>query len=102
MSKVRYILFGTLLNFMKSLVAIITLFLAGSATSFAQKGVDTQTQKIKDDTNKTTARPTDASRSFNWGKGKTEVRERLANPYPMTGRRDVLVESIVAVLKKKS
>lgn len=86
---------------MKSLVAAISIILFGFGASFAQKGVDTQTQKIKDDTNKATARPTDASRSFNWGKGKTEVRDRLANPYQLNGRRDVLVESIQEVLKEK-
>ncbi len=86
---------------MKNIFAVITIVLVAGVASFAQKGVDTQTQKIKDDTNKTTARPTDATRSFNWGKGKTEVRERLANPYPVNGRRDVLVESIQEILKEK-
>lgn len=86
---------------MKSIFAVIFLVLAGIVSISAQKGVDTQTQKIKDDTSKATARPTDASRSFNWGKGKTEVRDRLANPYPMNGRRDVLVESIQEILKEK-
>ncbi len=65
----------------------------------AQKGVDTQTQKIKETTKSTTSRETDATRSFDWGKGKTEVRERLANPYRLASRRDVLVETIKQVLK---
>lgn len=65
----------------------------------AQKGIDTQTQKIKDTSNKTTSRETDATRSFDWGKGKTNVRERLANPYRMASRRDVLVETIKQVIK---
>src|SRR5688572_7126877 len=86
---------------MKSVFMVISLVLVGVLSISAQKGVDTQTQKIKDDTNKTTARPTDATRSFNWGKGKTEVRDRLANPYPISGRRDVLVESIQEILKEK-
>jgi hypothetical protein len=34
------------------------------------KGVDTQTQKIKEDTNKAVARPNDATRSFNWERVK--------------------------------
>lgn len=86
---------------MKIFFSIISFLLVASGASFGQKGVDTQTQKIKDDNNKTTARPTDATRSFNWGKGKTEVRDRLANPYPVNGRRDVLVESIREILKEK-
>src|SRR6188474_2861113 len=65
------------------------------------KGIDTQTQKIKDDTNKTTSRASDATRSINWGKDKTPVRDRLPNPYKLTSRRDVLIETIKNVLKEK-
>ena len=90
-----------MLNCMKIFFSIILTILVASGVSIGQKGVDTQTQKIKDDTNKTTARPTDATRSFNWGKGKTEVRDRLVNPYPVNGRRDVLVETIQEILKEK-
>lgn len=67
----------------------------------AQKGIDTQTQTIKDGSNKVTSRETDATRSFDWGKGKTHTRERLANPYQLNSRRDVLVETIVEILKEK-
>lgn len=68
---------------------------------FAQKGIDTQTQKIKEDANKTTSRGSDATRSFDWGKGKTQVRERLPNPYRLASRRDVLVTNIIEVLKER-
>jgi hypothetical protein len=80
------------------LLAVVGIF-AAAISATAQKGIDSQTQKIKDDANKTTSRTTDASRSFDWGKGKTQVRERLANPYPFNGRRDTLVETISNVLK---
>jgi hypothetical protein len=75
--------------------------IAAGTGAFAQKGIDTQTQKIKDDTNKATSRQTDATRSFNWGKDKTKVREMLANPYKLNSRRDVLVESVLDVLKER-
>jgi len=68
-------------------------------SAFGQKGIDTQTQKIKDEANKTTSRSTDASRSFDWGKGKTHVRDRLANPYKLNSRRDVLLETVAQVLR---
>ena len=74
------------------------ILLCGSV--FAQKGVDTQTQKIKDGGNKVTTRSNDASRSFDWGKGKTRVRDRLPNPYKMNSRRDVLIESITDTLRE--
>jgi hypothetical protein len=78
---------------------LLTIFLP--AVFFAQKGIDTQTDKIKADTNKTVSRETDASRSFDWGKGKTHVRDRLPNPYKLGARRDVLVETIMNVLKDR-
>jgi hypothetical protein len=81
-------------------IAIATIFIL-SMSAYAQKGVDPQTQKIKDEGNRVTTRTTDATRSFDWGKGKTKVRPPLANPYRLTGRRDVLIESIVEVLREK-
>ena len=86
-----------------------TTIIAGLAAAFVlfstaeaqQKGIDTQTQKIKETTNRTTSRETDVTRSFDWGKGKTHVRERLANPYRLASRRDVLVETIKQVIRDR-
>ncbi len=75
---------------------IFSVIALSSAT--AQKGVDSQTQTIRDDANKATSRTSDATRSFDWGKGKTRVRERLPNPYQLNSRRDVLLETIKQVL----
>jgi len=88
---------------MKNLIFAIAFFILLPAALIAQtqKGIDTQTQKIKEEANKTTSRGTDVSRSFDWGKGKTEVRERLPNPYKLNSRRDVLVETITQVLKER-
>ncbi len=82
------------------LVTIISISAAASV-SFAQKGVDAQTKTIKEESNKVTSRGSDATRSFDWGKGKTKVRERLPNPYKLNSRRDVLVETIVDALREK-
>lgn len=79
-------------------IFILAVFAASAASASAQKGVDSQTQTIKEDANKTTSRTSDASRSFDWGKGKTRVRERLPNPYQMNSRRDILLETIKEVL----
>ena len=79
--------------------AAVVLFSAGIS---AQKGVDTQTQKIKDDGNKVTTRSTDATRSFDWGKGKTKVRDRLPNPYKLAAQRDILIENVLAVLRENN
>ncbi|MFT3745347.1 MAG: hypothetical protein QM785_13770 [Pyrinomonadaceae bacterium] len=72
-----------------------------TAVAFAQKGVDTQTKTIKDEGNKITSRTNDVTRSFDWGKGKTKVREPLANPYKFTSRRDVLIGMVVDALHEK-
>ena len=78
------------------LILAATAVFAASAS--AQKGVDSQTKTIKEDANKSTSRTSDATRSFDWGKGKTRVRERLPNPYQMNSRRDVLLQTIKDVL----
>ena len=77
------------------------IILALVSISVAQKGVDTQTQKIKEDSSKATSRGTDVTRSFDWGKGKTKVRDRLANPYKFTIRRDALIELVTQTLQEK-
>lgn len=83
-------------------LASLAVILSAASFLYAQKGIDTQTQKIKDDSNKTTTRQTgDAARSFDWGKGKTPVRDRLPNPYKLSSRRDVLVETIMQSLKER-
>ena len=88
---------------MKSLFCSVFVVLIFSFAGFAQnpqKGVDTQTQKIKEEADKSnTTRSNDVSRSWDFGEGKTKVSERLANPYRMNSRRDVLVEMILTVLK---
>jgi len=83
--------------FIASFLAIVSL----ATLSVGQKGVDTQTQTIKDSGNKVTTRGNDVTRSFDWGKGKTRVRQMLANPYKLNARRDVLIESIVDTLREQ-
>ena len=86
---------------MKASLLLAPVILVLAAGVYGQKGIDTQTKTIKDDTNKTTARTNDATRSFDWGKGKTHVRDRLPNPYKLNSRRDVLIETIANVLKER-
>jgi hypothetical protein len=85
----------------KTVAAILSIFLLSSIIALAQKGVDPQTQKIKDEGNKVTSRTSDAIRSIDWGKGKTRVRDRLPNPYKLNSRRDVLVAAVIDTLREK-
>ena len=89
----------------KILFAIAGIFILLSTVSAqvekVEKGVDDQTQKIKKDATKTTQTDinTSGGRSYDWGSGKTKVRARLANPYKLNSRRDVLVETITDVME---
>jgi hypothetical protein len=80
---------------------LFTTGLFSYAFGQTEKGVDTQTRKIRDDSTKAVSRQTDVSRSWNWGKDKTKVREPLPNPYKFSGRRDALVELIMQALQEK-
>jgi hypothetical protein len=86
---------------MKKLFYLVSTVIFLSTAVFAQKGIDTQTNKIKQEGNRTTQQRGDENdgRSLSWGKDKTKVRERLANPYKLNSRRDVLIENIIEVLK---
>lgn len=86
---------------MTTVIKTLLLTLLVVTSVVAQKGVDTQTQKIKDDAKGNTSRSTDVGRSFDWGKGKTRTRDRLQNPYRLNSRRDVLIETILGVLQEK-
>lgn len=88
---------------MKYIIQVLFVLLAASSV-FAQKGVDTQTKKIREEGNKTnnSNQSNDVSnRSFDFGKGKTKTRQKLPNPYKLNSRRDVLVNTIIDALKDR-
>lgn len=84
---------------MSKIILVFSILVISTFAVFAQKGVDTQTQKITEKTGNNET--TNVSRTFNWGKDKTKVRERLANPYKLASRRDILVQTILSVLQEK-
>lgn len=86
---------------MKKLFYLVFAVAAFSFTVSAQKGIDTQTQRIKQEGSKTNqSTGADGSgRNLSWGKDKTKTREPLANPYKMNARRDVLVSNVLDILK---
>lgn len=86
---------------MYKFATIVFVIFALSAAAFAQKGVDAQTKTIKEEGNKVTTRGNDVTRSFDWGKGKTKLREQLPNPYKFTSRRDVLIGMVLDALREK-
>lgn len=86
--------------FMKKIIYSFSLTLIFSFAVCAQKGIDTQTKKIKEEGGRSTQSIGVGGRSLDWGKDKTKVRELLANPYKMNSRRDLLVKQIIEVLKE--
>ena len=89
---------------MKKIFFIISAIAISTVAVSAQKGVDQQTQRIREDSVKVNGaqRSGDSSnKSYDFGRGKTKVRERLANPYRLNSRRDVLVENVLEVLKEQ-
>lgn len=85
----------------RKLFWLIPMAIGLFSATYAQKGVDSQTQTIKDSGNKVTTRTNDVTRSFDWGKGKTRVRGQLPNPYKLNSRRDVLIATIVDTLREQ-
>jgi hypothetical protein len=89
---------------MKKLFFTISAIALFTIVASAQKGIDPQTQKIREEGNKTveTQRSNNPpSKTFDFGEGKTKLRERLANPYRMNSRRDILVQNVLEVLKEQ-
>jgi hypothetical protein len=90
---------------MKKLLIASTLLSLSVIPAFAQKGVDEQNRKIQENTNKTTENPANretrtGGKTIEWG-GRARASERLDNPYRLTSRRDVLVESVIDVLQER-
>lgn len=89
------------------LPAILILLFA--PTLFAQeKGVDTQSQKVRDTGSNRSAgvngNKTDVGTSgsgINFGKGKTREVNRLPNPYRLTARRDELIKAITDLMRDR-
>jgi hypothetical protein len=88
-------------RFFFSFSAVITLSATAAFAQTQGKGIDSQTQRIRQDSHQTaTPQGNTTNRSFSFGKDKTKVREPLANPYRLTARRDVLVNTIIEILKE--
>jgi len=83
---------------MKTITLLVSILFLAVSGAFAQKGIDKQTDKVKDNSNVTRV-GNDVSRSWSFGKGKTKIRKLLPNPYELKSRKDQLIETIVMVLK---
>jgi hypothetical protein len=88
---------------------VLIILLIGSVVAFGQgKGVDTQSQRITDNSSnkapanngaKTNVGTTGSG--INFGKDKTREHPMLPNPYRLTARRDVIIKAVAEVMRDR-
>ena len=90
------------------LIGMFLLTLAAPGVSAQEKGVDTQSQKVRDTGSSRSAgvngNKTDvgtAGSGINFGKGKTKEVPALPNPYRVTARRDELLKTITDLMRDR-
>jgi hypothetical protein len=73
----------------------------------AAKGVDKQNERVRDSgndrspANNGSKTDTGAGRGFDFGKGKSVEFTLLANPYRLSGRRDVIIQAVQDLLRDR-
>src|SRR5918999_1220751 len=87
----------------------LLMLIACSLPAFAQaaKGVDKQNERVRDSGNDRTpannGNKTDVGtgRGMDFGKGRTPEAPPLANPYRLTGRRDVIITAVQELMRDR-
>src|SRR5881394_1077955 len=87
---------------------VLIILLIGSVVAFGQgDGVDTQSQRITDNSsnkapaNNGTKQNVQTGPGINFGKDKTAERQMLPNPYRLTARRDVIIKAVEDVMRDR-
>ncbi len=89
-----------------SYAVVMTLIAIGIVYSQG-KGVDKQSERVRDGGSSRTPasnggkQDTGAGRGFDFGKGRSHSVGQLANPYRLTGRRDVIIKSVQDVMRDR-
>jgi len=91
------------------IIAGLAILIACSLPAFAQaaKGVDKQNERVRDSGSERTpannGNKTDvgAGRGFDFGKDRTPATIPLANPYRLTGRRDVIINAVQELMRDR-
>ena len=91
------------------IIAGLVVVIACSLPAFAQaaKGVDKQNERVRDSGSQRTpannGNKTDvgAGRGFDFGSGRTPETPPLANPYRLTGRRDVIITAVQELMRDR-
>jgi hypothetical protein len=84
------------------------LVIFATTIGFSQgKGVDKQSERVRDGGSSRTPasnggkQDTGAGRGFDFGKGRTPVVNMLANPYRLSGRRDVIIKAVQDLMRDR-
>lgn len=94
---------------MLRIITGLLLLIACSAPAFAQaaKGVDKQNERVRDSgsdrtpANNGTKTDVGAGRGIDFGSGKTPEAPPLANPYRLSGRRDVIITAVQDLMRDR-
>lgn len=92
---------------MRKLSAAIFLLVLCTASAFAQgKGVDKQSERVRDSSNRSagtngTKTDTGSGRGIDFGSGRTPEVPLLANPYRLVARRDVIIKAVQDVMRDR-
>src|SRR5919106_1842794 len=94
---------------MLRIITGLLILIVCSIPAFAQaaKGVDKQNERVRDSgTDRTPGNngnktDTGAGRGFDFGRGGTPETPPLANPYRLTGRRDVIVKAVQDLMRDR-
>src|SRR5829696_8434057 len=94
---------------MLRIITGLLILLACSLPVLAQaaKGVDKQNERVRDSGNDRTPAnngnktDTGAGRGFDFGRGRTPETPPLANPYRLSGRRDVIVKAVQDLMRDR-
>jgi hypothetical protein len=96
------------MKFRASLLTFLFLLVIGPSALAQDKGIDTQSQKVRDTGNNRSAGvnggKTDVGTNgsgINFGKGKTPEAVLLPNPYRLTARRDSLLKAITDLMRDR-
>src|SRR6478752_3957758 len=90
-----------------STAAFALIVLSVTAFGQAAKGVDKQSERVRDGGASRTAgsngtkTDTGSGRGFDFGRGRTPETPLLPNPYRLTARRDVLIKTIQDVMRDR-
>src|SRR5215212_4342625 len=94
---------------MLRIITGLLVLIACSAPVFAQaaKGVDKQGERVRDSGSERTSghngnkTDTGAGRGIDFGSGRTPETPPLANPYRLTGRRDVIITAVQELMRDR-